>query len=175
MTSMNRNLRMLLAVPVALLTVACNGDDRVDTVATTDTTMMGAPAGTTPAAGTGTMMGAGMGSTIAMQPVGGSGVSGEATLTESGQQTQVMVRLMGSTANATHQGHIHSGTCASPGAVVVPLQSISVDAQGSGTSTSTVDVPIHTAANGQHIVVYHEAGGSPGAPVVCGEIPGHTM
>ncbi len=169
---MTRNLRLLYALPVALLTVACNGDDRVDTVATTDTTMMGAPAGTTaPAPGAG----AGMGSTIAMQPVGGSGISGEATLTENGQQTQVMVRIMGSTDNSTHQGHIHQGTCASPGSVVVPLQPITTDGQGGGTSTSTVDVPIHTAANGQHIVVYHETGGTPGAPVVCGEIPAHTM
>jgi hypothetical protein len=27
--------------------------------------------------------------------------------------------------------------------------------------------------NGQHIVVYHEAGGTPGAPVACAAIPAH--
>jgi hypothetical protein len=175
---MNRDLMKLLAFPIMLLTVACNGDDRTaDTFGTTDTlattpgtgTATGAPAMGAPGTGTG------MASTITLQPVAGSGVSGEATLTEMGQQTQVMVRLMGSQPNATHQGHIHSGTCDNIGSVVAPLQPVQVDGQGSGTSTSTVNVSIHDASDGRHVVAYHEAGGSPGAPAVCGEIPAHTM
>jgi hypothetical protein len=168
---MTRTLGKILILPLVLLTAACNGDDArtVDTVGMTDTARMG-PGMTQDHA-----MTPQMGSTIALQAVGGSGITGEATLTESGQQTQVMVRLMGSQPNATHQGHIHEGTCANVGSVVVPLDPINVDAQNMGTSTTTVDVPIHTVANGQHLIAYHVAGGSPGAPAACGEIPAHTM
>jgi hypothetical protein len=169
---MTRILSKILILPLVLLATACNGDDdrTVDTVGMTDTTMMG----------TGTMQDRAMtpqamGSTVALQAVGGSGITGEATLTESAQRTQVMVRLMGSQPNATHQGHIHEGTCANVGSVVVPLDPITVDAQSMGTSTTTVDVPIHTVANGQHLIAYHVAGGSPGAPAACGEIPAHMM
>ncbi|CAN5640065.1 hypothetical protein BH23GEM6_BH23GEM6_14640 [soil metagenome] len=172
---MKRTYLQALALPLVFLLAACPGDDRrVDTVGTVDTPMAAPGMGTgTAAPGTGTM--AGMTSTVAMRAVGGSGLSGEATLTEAGQQAQVMVRLMGSRAGATHQGHIHQGTCDNLGSVVAPLQPVTVDAQGTGTSTSTVDVAIHAAADGQHLIAYHVAGGDPGAPVVCGEIPAHMM
>jgi hypothetical protein len=169
---MTRTLSKILVLPLVLLAPACNGDDdrTVDTVGMTDTMMMGTGTTQDPAMSPQTM-----GSTIALQAVGGSGITGEATLTESGQQTQIMVRLMGSQPNATHQGHIHEGTCANVGSVVVALDPITVDAQNMGSSTTTVDVPIHTVANGQHLIAYHEAGGTPGAPVACGEVPAHTM
>jgi hypothetical protein len=171
---MKRMYKQALALPLVLVLAACPGDDRrVDTVGTVDTPMVAPGMGTgTAAPGAGM---AGMTSTVAMRPVGGSGVTGEATLTEAGQQTQVMVRLMGSQAGATHQGHIHQGTCDNVGSVVAPLQPITVDGQGTGTSTSTVDVAMHAAADGQHLIAYHAAGGDPGPPAVCGEIPAHMM
>ena len=70
---------------------------------------------------------------------------------------------------------MHTGTCDSPGEVVVPLESVSVDATGAGTSTSTVQVPLATVMNGQHIVAVHEAGGNPGNPIACAAIPQHSM
>ncbi len=169
---MTRPLSKILILPLVLLSTACSGDDdrTVDMVGMSDTTMMG-PGTTQDRA----MTPQTMGSTIALQAVGGSGITGETTLTESGQRTQIMVRLMGSQPDATHQGHIHQGTCANLGSIVVPLDPINVDAQSMGTSTTTVDVPIHTVANGQHLIAYHVTGGSPGAPVACGEVPAHTM
>jgi hypothetical protein len=167
---MNRDFLRIAAVPVFVLMAACGTDDAVeDDTFGMDTTMTMPPPAAAP------METAGMGTTVALASVGGSGVSGEATLTESGQQTEVMVRLVGSQPNATHQGHIHQGTCDNVGSVVVALDPITVDAQGSGTSTTMVDVAIHDAANGEHLVAYHEAGGTPGAPAACGEIPAHMM
>jgi hypothetical protein len=107
-----------------------------------------------------------------MQALQGSGVGGEVTVREMGNQTQVMVRLTGGTANATHPGHIHSGTCQNIGAVVQALEPITADASGAGTMTSTLDLPPATVMNGQHIVVYHGEGGN---PVACAAIPEHRM
>lgn len=113
---------------------------------------------------------------VPLAAVGGSGVSGEATLTESAGQTQVAVRLAGFQPNSSHSGHVHQGTCDAPGAPVAPLQDIAADASGAGTATSTVAIPTSVAMNGQHIVAYHQASGeNMGPPVVCGAIPGHAM
>jgi hypothetical protein len=93
----------------------------------------------------------------------------------SATQTEVVVNLAGFAAAGAHEGHIHTGTCDAPGSVVVPLQPVNVDAQGAGTSTSTVDQALMSIADGNHIVAYHVAGGDPGMPVVCAAIPAHTM
>ena len=168
----------LAALPFAL--AACGGDDDVDgDDMTMDTTSVLPPAdagvATTPMPGD-TTMGA-QGTTVAMNAVGGSGVSGQAQIMDHGQgQTMVMVNLTGQ-GSSTHSGHIHQGTCDSPGEVVVPLEDVTL-ANGTGSSTSTVNVPMADVMNGQHIVAYHaSSGASPGAPVVCGAIPaqGTTM
>jgi hypothetical protein len=113
---------------------------------------------------------------VPMTAVGGSGVSGEATLTEAGGQTQVAVRLAGFQPSSAHSGHVHQGTCDAPGPPVAPLQDVTADASGAGTATSTVAIPGSVAMNGQHIIAYHQgAGENMGPPVVCGAIPGHAM
>ena len=108
---------------------------------------------------------------IALNPVGSSGASGDVTATPQGSGVQVMIHLTGVKQPGVHQGHVHQGTCDAPGSVVAPLEPITTDASGAGMSQKTLDVPMATLANGQHIVAYHEAGGSPGAPIVCGAIP----
>ena len=104
-----------------------------------------------------------------------SGLAGDIQVSGEGEQTRVVAQLTGGTANGVHQGHIHTGTCDAPGAVVIPLQPVTVGADGTGRSESTVAVAPMTAMNGQHIVLYHEAGGAPGAPVACAAIPAHAM
>lgn len=128
------------------------------------------PAATDPAA-----MGAGTGmeQMVNMTALNNSGVTGQATVTPADGQTQVMVTLNAGAGGATHEGHIHQGTCDSPGGVVQPLQPITLDQSGSGSMTTTVQVEPNTVMDGQHIVLYHEAGGS--SPVVCGSIPMHQM
>jgi hypothetical protein len=161
---MMKRYGLLLALPLVLAACAADEEAEVDTMEMdTATAPMAAPP-----------MEAGMGAmatTVTLAAVGESGVTGEATLTPSGDQTEVMVRLMGLEPNSTHPGHIHQGTCAAPGAVVAPLQDITADATGAGTMTTTVPVAADSVTAGQHIVAYH---GDGGAPVVCGEIM-HTM
>ena len=117
-----------------------------------------------------------MGDQVQMTPVSNSGVSGEGMISEAGQQTQVMVRLTGLQPNSGHAGHIHQGTCDNMGSAVVPLQDITAGADGAGTMTTTVSVPMMTVMNGQHLIAYHQdAGQNHGPTIVCGNIPSHSM
>jgi hypothetical protein len=93
------------------------------------------------------------------------------TVTGRGDQTEVVVHLMGAQPNTAHPGHIHTGTCEAIGSVVQPLQAITVDA-GSGSSTTTVGVPPATAMDGQHVIAFH---GEAGTPATCAPIPAHVM
>ncbi|HYW13561.1 MAG TPA: hypothetical protein VE871_16490, partial [Longimicrobium sp.] len=113
----------------------------------------------------------GMGGAVTMNAVGTSGVTGQTQIMDQGgTATMVMVTLTAQ-GNSTHSGHIHTGTCDAPGDVVVPLQDVTL-ANGTGNSSSTIQVPMATVMNGQHIVAYHASSGdNPGAPVVCGTIP----
>ncbi|HEV2146676.1 MAG TPA: hypothetical protein VGR37_04600 [Longimicrobiaceae bacterium] len=145
--------------------------DREAEVAATDPAVVAVPVDTMAAAGAGAMH-----DQVTLNPVGGSGVSGTATLAEQGAQTQVAVQLTGLQPNSAHAGHIHHGTCESPGNAVAPLQDITADAGGAGTMTATVAMPTSTVMNGQHIVAYHEsAGPNHGPTIVCGAIQGHAM
>lgn len=170
-------LWLLAGLPFAL--VACGGNDtdaETDAGAVMETADTAAMAPMPPAAPMDTAATAmAGGDTVQLSAVGGSGVGGQAVLTDMSGQTQVMVMLTGTSGTGTHQGHIHQGTCAAPGEVVAPLQPITADGSGGGTMTATVPVPMATVMNGQHIIAYHEAGGNPGSPVVCGAIPQHSM
>jgi hypothetical protein len=106
---------------------------------------------------------------INLSGIGGAQASGEASLAPDGQSTRVMVTLNNATPGEK-QGHIHTGTCDNLGPVVAPLEPVNVQAGGTGTSTSTVDLPAQQIMEGDHVIAYHEAGGQPGRPVVCGEV-----
>jgi CHRD domain len=86
-------------------------------------------------------------------------------------KTKVTVSVTGLTANTKHVGHIHTGSCATPGPVALPLEELSSDGNGAGSVSSTVETAkIPTAA----YVQYHQRGkGDPagaGAGIVCGDI-----
>jgi hypothetical protein len=103
-------------------------------------------------------------------PLDGSGVGGSLSISATGQQPVLTVSLRNAP-EGVYQGHIHGGTCADRTRAITPLQAVTVGADGSGSATSTVDMPAETLFDGNHIVVYHEAGGAPGASVTCAEIP----
>jgi hypothetical protein len=169
-------LCVLAALPFAL--AACGGGDEAaegDAETTTVAADSGATAAPAPMATDSAMTGATpMGNAVTMNAVGTSGVTGQAMFMEHGQgQSMVTVNLTAQ-GNSTHSGHIHTGTCDAPGSVVVPLQDVTL-ANGTGSSSSTIEVPLATVMNGQHIVAYHAGSGeSAGAPVVCGQIPAQT-
>lgn len=109
--------------------------------------------------------------TVALESVNNSGITGEAVISGN----NVVLSLSGAKAAGTHAAHVHTGTCASPGAPVAPLQPVTVDASGTGSSTSAISVDMMSLMDGNHIVSAHEAGGNPGAMVACGAIPAHQM
>ena len=115
---------------------------------------------------------AAMSQTAQFQEVGQSGITGDVRLAERGAQTEVAVNIRGAASAGNMPGHIHSGTCDAIGSVVQPLEPVSVDAGGSGSATSTVNLNAMSVMDGQHIVVYH---GSDGTPVTCAPVPTHTM
>ncbi|MBW3655679.1 MAG: hypothetical protein KY444_06205 [Gemmatimonadetes bacterium] len=166
------------AIPFALVALAAcgGGGDEGAAPATTDTvasTTAAPPPGgdTTPAAMADSAHDSASNPTVQMAQRGNSGISGQAQFMDHGAgQTMVTVTLTGP-GSGTHPGHIHSGTCDNLGPVVMPLQAVE-RANGNGTSTSTVEVPIATVMNGQHVVNYHAGtGANPMAPVSCGQIP----
>jgi hypothetical protein len=98
-----------------------------------------------------------------------SGVAGEVSLRAVGSQTSVMISVEGAPPGTTLDAHIHEGNCQDGGPVAVPLDAVTVDTTGSGTSTTTVDVPIGTLHDNPYFVQVH---GPAGAPVACADLIG---
>ena len=113
--------------------------------------------------------------TIQMNPVAGSGISGTSTLEAVDGQTMVTVTLSGMAPGSERQGHIHTGTCANLGPIVIPLPNIIAGADGTGTVTATVNASLASLQDGNHVVNFHEdislVTALPGPTVSCGDIP----
>lgn len=164
-------LARLCAIAILPLGLAaCGGDDAEleEGVVLTDTAV--APV-TAPAADAAASA---MATQVTMSPVGSATTTGTAMVTAAGSSTEVTVQLTGLSEGA-HAGHIHQGTCDAPGSPVAPLQDATAGADQSATVTSTAEVDPMSVMDGNHIIMYHESSSPPGAPVVCGQIPGHTM
>jgi hypothetical protein len=104
-----------------------------------------------------------------MVALDGSGIEGSVMVDTAADRPVITVSLRNA-AEGVHQGHIHGGSCADRTRALVPLEPVAVGADGSGSSTSTVDMPADELFDGNHIVVYHEAHGAPGASVACAEL-----
>ncbi|HEX8693778.1 MAG TPA: hypothetical protein VF746_15255 [Longimicrobium sp.] len=178
-----RALRLWSLAMLPLALAACGGGDADERGGEGDTTAAVAPMPTD----TGAMvapapMGADTGAAAAgqntivvtLRPVNNSGISGEAVITAQESQAQVVLTLRGAQGAGTHQAHVHSGTCDSPGAPVAPLEPVTTDASGTGSSTTTIQPGMNALMGGGHIVSAHQAGGSPGPMVTCGLIE-HQM
>jgi hypothetical protein len=158
---------LTLAVAVPFVLAACESQQQAeDTSATQEqTTPPTTPATTAPMTVTGQFT-----------PVAESGVTGDLEVTAKGDLTDIKVTLRGAGNATTHQGHLHQGTCDAPGAPVLPLSPVTVDATGTGTVTSTVSLPMSNIANGSHIVLYHEGNVETNPkPITCAAIPAHAM
>ena len=94
-----------------------------------------------------------------------SGVSGNATLAQSGETTTVTVTLSGMAPNSAHVGHIHRGSCS--GAIIFPLGVLTADASGQGSVTATVNASIDAAS---WWIQFHTSDNPPGPPIACGPV-----
>ncbi len=96
-----------------------------------------------------------------------SGVSGNVNVSTSGESVTVAVEVEGLPGAGEYASHIHTGSCDSPGGVVVPLNSVMGVEGGTGTATTTVAMDQITGGD-SYLVMVH---GSEGAPVACADLP----
>ncbi len=103
-------------------------------------------------------------------PIGelnGSGVSGDASLTDNGDGTTT-VDILVDGATGGHPAHIHTGTCAALEDVVYPLTDVDV----SGSSVTIIDAPLADLATaGPYAINIHLSADEIGTYVACGDIP----
>ncbi len=112
------------------------------------------------------------GKQIPLVPLNDSGVNGSVTLTPQGDSLVVAVNVTGLPDGAgAYPSHIHEGTCANPGTVVQPLNSVQADSTGVGHATTTVAASV-LAQGQQHLVMVHRKDGSMAS---CAELPASGM
>ena len=98
-------------------------------------------------------------------------VTGSATIEAVGSGIRVTVKLNGLNPNQQSAGHIHSGKCGQQGNVIFPLNNISADGSGTGSSDTTLpNVPYSEVTNGTYYVQYHIQVSPPGRQISCGNI-----
>ena len=108
---------------------------------------------------------------VTLTEMDGSGATGTAELTVSGEGIQVTLSMAGlGEGEGVHANHLHHGTCESQGEVHITLLSVVADTAGNATATTTDgEQPLSHFETGHYLAV-HEAGGSPGAVVSCGDV-----
>jgi hypothetical protein len=104
--------------------------------------------------------------TVPLNELSDSGMSGEATLTETDDGTQVSLMVDGATGG--HPVHIHFGTCAVLGEVAAAL----TDIDAMGMSETTVDLTIDELLGSQYAINAHESAENITEYVACGDITG---
>ncbi len=105
--------------------------------------------------------------TVTLSPASDSRVSGTAMLLPRGNETQVLISVTGEPAGASEPAHIHTGQCGPGlGGIAYPLHNVE-----NGRSTSTVNVPLSSIADGHHAINLHESASNLGRTVACGNIP----
>lgn len=110
--------------------------------------------------------------TVKLDPMGGSGVSGTATLTGAGAGTQVVLDIQGLAPGATARAVMNANTCAMPSASFAALPDLTADATGRATATGSIlfrgtdDLALATMADGAHIIAVQTD-----QMVACGVIP----
>lgn len=96
-----------------------------------------------------------------------SGVSGTATLTPMGNQTQVVIRVTGEPAGASEPAHIHDGTCAN----LNPTPKYPLNNVENGTSTTMVNATLAQIQSSATAINLHESAQNISRYVACGNIP----
>jgi hypothetical protein len=161
-------LKLGAVAGVAMMLAAC--PDRQDDVAVTDDTAM-TPTTEAPAA-------APMAAEQAnLEPVAGSGVTGQIQVTPRDGSTNVVLMLQNAPPNESIGSRVHSGTCESPGPELARLDAVSTDDMGRGQSETSVGHAPHLIMDGNHIVAVHRPGADPerDMPIACATIPDSGM
>lgn len=103
---------------------------------------------------------------VSISELNGSGISGDASLTDNGDGTTT-VDILVDGATGGHPAMIHSGSCAELGSVVYPLQ----DVDATGESLTVVDATLESLLTaGPYAINIHLSADDPGTSVACGDI-----
>jgi LPXTG-motif cell wall-anchored protein len=104
---------------------------------------------------------------VTINELNNSGISGTAQLIDKGSQTEVIVTLTGEPSGASEPAHIHAGQCGPTlGKVVYPLKNIE-----NGKSDTIVNAPLDSIENGQFAINVHQSAANISTYVACGNIP----
>jgi hypothetical protein len=103
--------------------------------------------------------------TVSLDELNGSGMSGEAVLTESAGGTHVSLMVDG--ASGDHPVHIHFGACDNLGEVAAALTNI----DAAGASESDVELTLDELQSGEYAINAHESMENIANYVACGDIP----
>lgn len=101
--------------------------------------------------------------------------SGKATLAIQGGKLLVTITMSGLEPTSKHAAHIHTGTCASQGDIVHPLNDVTADGSGNATSTTTIDNVSAIPSGGWYVNVHRGTNmNSPidFDPIACGNVSG---
>jgi hypothetical protein len=107
--------------------------------------------------------------TIALESLNESGVTGEAMAMHADDAVVVILELEGLPGEGEYAAHIHRGACADVGPVVAPLDPVVGLADGTGTSTTTLEAD-EIDPDVRHSIQIHGEGGT---PIACGDMEGH--
>lgn len=107
--------------------------------------------------------------TIALAEANDSGVSGEAMAMHAEDAVVVILELDGLPGEGEYAAHIHRGSCAEGGPVAVPLDPVVGLADGTGTSTTTLEAD-ELEEDAPYFIQVHGEGGT---PIACGDMEGH--
>jgi hypothetical protein len=101
----------------------------------------------------------------------GASHSGQATLEQNGVDIHVDLAVDGSSPSDVHPAHIHTGTCATLGAVRFPL----TDVENGVSITVLADRFLADVADGRHSIAVHESHAAMQNVIACGDIPPLTV
>jgi hypothetical protein len=99
-----------------------------------------------------------------LSPLAGSGVSGEAALLRSGEETIVTISLRGLAPNTAYTGHVRAADCA--GTILFSLGTVVADSAGEGHSSATLSAPIDPGG----WWIEYQVATAPDAAVACGPV-----
>ena len=101
-----------------------------------------------------------------------AGVSGTVEVAPGAGRFVLTIRLKGLPANSNHIAHIHLGSCASNGAIDLPLQPLAADGSGNAASTTTLNRDYVIPAAGWYANVHQgpDLQGDNAKPMACGDL-----
>jgi hypothetical protein len=91
---------------------------------------------------------------LGVTPGASQAASGDAKLLLVGDKLTVKISLGGLAPHSTHVAHIHKGSCEIQGGVKYPLNPVVADADGNGTSTTTVDNVTSIPKDGWYVNIH---------------------